>query len=96
MALAQMLVISLLLIWGRPWHALAVTVLLLAQFAAMRVLLRDPKGKAPWYNGDRRRALRHRHDDFGLRAAGWVAVTLSWLQIVRLGLVQMASARSWC
>jgi chlorophyll/bacteriochlorophyll a synthase len=26
-------------------------VLLMAQFAAMRVMLRDPKGKAPWYNG---------------------------------------------
>lgn len=51
MALAQMLVISLLIIWGKPWHALAVTVLLFAQFAAMRVLFRDPKGKAPWYNG---------------------------------------------
>jgi chlorophyll synthase len=24
---------------------------LLAQVAAMRVLFRDPKGKAPWYNG---------------------------------------------
>ncbi|MCB6176813.1 chlorophyll synthase ChlG [Rhodobacter sp. Har01] len=51
MALAQMLVIALLLVWSKPWHALAVTVLLLAQFAAMRVLFRDPKGKAPWYNG---------------------------------------------
>src|SRR6056297_2401592 len=51
MALPQMIVISLLFIWGQPWHALAVTVLLLLQFAAMRVLLRDPKGKTPWYNG---------------------------------------------
>ncbi len=51
MALAQMLVISMLLIWGKPWHALAVTALLLGQIAAMRVLFRDPKGKAPWYNG---------------------------------------------
>lgn len=51
MALAQMLVIPMLLIWGKPWHALAVTALLLGQIAAMRVLLRDPKGKAPWYNG---------------------------------------------
>jgi chlorophyll synthase len=51
MALAQVLVIALLLIWGRPLHALAVGVLVLAQIAAMRVLFRDPKGKAPWYNG---------------------------------------------
>lgn len=51
MGLAQALVIPLLAIWGKPWHALAVTALLLAQIAAMRVMLRDPKGKAPWYNG---------------------------------------------
>jgi chlorophyll synthase len=51
MASAQMLVIALLVVWGTPWHALAVTALLLAQVAAMRVLFRDPKGKAPWYNG---------------------------------------------
>lgn len=51
MALAQMLVIMLLVIWGKPLHGLAVTVALLGQFAAMRVLLRDPKAKAPWYNG---------------------------------------------
>jgi len=51
MGLAQSLVIMMLLVWGKPWHALAVTVLLLVQIAAMRVLLRDPKAKAPWYNG---------------------------------------------
>jgi chlorophyll synthase len=45
-----MIVVCLLLIWGRPWHALAVAVVLALQFAAMRVLFRDPKGKAPWYN----------------------------------------------
>jgi chlorophyll synthase len=45
-----MLVISMLLIWGRPWHALAVTVLLLLQFWAMKVMLKDPRAKAPWYN----------------------------------------------
>lgn len=50
MALAQALVIALLLVWGRPWHALAITVLLIAQFWAMKTLLADPKGKAPWYN----------------------------------------------
>ena len=51
MSMAQLLVVSLLLIWGKPWHAVAVLLLLLVQFAAMRVLFRDPKGKAPWYNG---------------------------------------------
>ena len=50
MALPQMLVISMLFVWDRPWHALAVTALLALQFAAMRVLFKDPKGKAPWYN----------------------------------------------
>lgn len=51
MAMAQALVIALLVIWGKPLHALAITALLFAQFAAMRVLFRDPKGRAPWYNG---------------------------------------------
>ncbi|MDM7930576.1 chlorophyll synthase ChlG [Tabrizicola sp.] len=51
MALAQALVIAFLLVLDKPWHALAVTALLAAQVAAMRVLFRDPKGKAPWYNG---------------------------------------------
>ena len=51
MGMAQALVIAFLLVLGQPWHALAVTALLAAQIAAMRVLFRDPKGKAPWYNG---------------------------------------------
>ncbi|MEY4696338.1 MAG: hypothetical protein RIT14_766 [Pseudomonadota bacterium] len=51
MGSAQALVIAMLCVFGKPWHALAVTALLLAQIAAMRVLFRDPKGKAPWYNG---------------------------------------------
>jgi chlorophyll synthase len=51
MGLAQAIVVPLLAIWGKPLHALAVLALLLAQMAAMRVLLRDPKGRAPWYNG---------------------------------------------
>ncbi|SNX71985.1 chlorophyll synthase [Cereibacter ovatus] len=51
MALAQMLVISLLVIWGKPIHAAAIGALLVAQLVAMRVLLRDPAGKCPWYNG---------------------------------------------
>jgi chlorophyll synthase len=50
MAVPQVLVITLLTLWDRPFHALAVTLVLAAQLAAMRVLLRDPKGRAPWYN----------------------------------------------
>ncbi len=49
MGLAQALVVALLLVWGRPWYALAVTLLLLGQIRAMKTLLADPKGKAPWY-----------------------------------------------
>jgi chlorophyll synthase len=51
MAMAQMMVIALLLIWGQPLHAAGVTAVLLAQIAAMRILMRDPKAKAPWFNG---------------------------------------------
>ena len=50
MALPQMVVICLLLIWDRPLHAAGVTAALLLQFWAMRVMLSDPKAKAPWYN----------------------------------------------
>lgn len=51
MAIPQVAVIALLAAWDRPWHALAVAALLVAQFWAMRRMLRDPKGLAPWYNG---------------------------------------------
>ena len=51
MTLPQVAVISLLFLWDRPWHALAVCALLAAQFWAMRVMLADPKAKTPWYNG---------------------------------------------
>lgn len=51
MAVPQVAVVALLLLWDKPLHALGVAAVLLAQIAAMRVLLRDPKGKAPWYNG---------------------------------------------
>ena len=50
MALAQSILIPLLLIWGLPLSALAVTVLLVAQLFAMRRLITDPKHLAPWYN----------------------------------------------
>lgn len=50
MALPQMLVVGLLLLWGRPWFAGGVTLLLAAQFLLMPRLLRDPRARAPWYN----------------------------------------------
>jgi len=51
MAVPQLMVVGSLLLWERPIHAAGVGLVLLAQLAAMRVLLRDPRGKAPWYNG---------------------------------------------
>ena len=51
MVIPQVLVICCLAVWDRPTHGLAVLGLLLAQLLAMRVMLRDPKAKAPWYNG---------------------------------------------
>jgi chlorophyll/bacteriochlorophyll a synthase len=50
MALAQTVVVVLLLLWGRPIHAFVVAVLLLAQVALMTRLLRSPRERAPWYN----------------------------------------------
>ncbi|MEM1272525.1 MAG: chlorophyll synthase ChlG [Pseudomonadota bacterium] len=51
MALPQIAVIALLTLWDRSGHAAIIVMSLIAQFAAMRVMLRDPKGRAPWYNG---------------------------------------------
>jgi len=51
MALPQVLVIGLLVMWDRPIHAAAIVAVLALQLWAMRVLLTDPKGRAPWYNG---------------------------------------------
>jgi len=51
MAVPQVVVIALLGLWDRPLHALAIACVLALQFWAMRVLLTDPKGRAPWYNG---------------------------------------------
>ena len=48
--IVQVLVIAALYIMDKPWHGLAIAGLLLAQVWAMRVLLSDPKGRAPWYN----------------------------------------------
>ncbi len=51
MALPQVAVIGLLALWDRTGHAIAVAWLLALQLRAMTVMLKDPKGKAPWYNG---------------------------------------------
>jgi chlorophyll synthase len=51
MALAQLVVIALLLYWDKPLFALGIAVSLALQGLAMRRLLTDPEGLAPWYNG---------------------------------------------
>lgn len=51
MALPQVIVIAALLGLGKPVHGTVIAALLIAQVAAMRVLLRDPEARAPWYNG---------------------------------------------
>jgi len=51
MALAQLVVICLLVVWGKPWHAALIFAGLLVQFWAMRRWMTDPRGLAPWYNG---------------------------------------------
>ena len=51
MAVPQVVVIGLMAVWAMPVFAGIIAVLLLAQVWAMRVLLTDPKGRAPWYNG---------------------------------------------
>lgn len=50
MALAQLLVVVLLVIWGKPLHGAVILAGVGAQLLAMRRLLADPKGRAPWYN----------------------------------------------
>ena len=51
MAVPQVAVIGLLFYWNHPFHALGIIAMLAVQVAAMRVLLRDPLGKAQWYQG---------------------------------------------
>jgi chlorophyll/bacteriochlorophyll a synthase len=50
MAVPQIIVIALLNSWDRPYHALGVVALLIAQGFLMRRLLKDPKGQAAFYN----------------------------------------------
>jgi len=50
MAGTQAIVVTLLFVWGHLYYALAVALLLGTQFDLMARLMRDPRGKAPWYN----------------------------------------------
>ncbi|GJD39949.1 MULTISPECIES: chlorophyll synthase ChlG [Methylobacterium] len=51
MALPQLAVIALLYAWDRSGHAVFVAGLLAAQLVLMSRLLKDPRGRAAWYNG---------------------------------------------
>lgn len=51
MAFPQIIVIVSLLAWNKPLHAMGVVAVLIGQLLAMRVMLADPKTRAPWYNG---------------------------------------------
>jgi len=50
MAAPQIALVFLMFAWDRVWFGVAITFLLMAQAACMAVLMRDPKGRAPWYN----------------------------------------------
>lgn len=50
MAVPQVAVVALLLIWGAPYYAAVVAALLALQLVLMGRLLRDPAARAPWYN----------------------------------------------
>lgn len=47
----QLVVAAMLAGLGRPVHAAIICVLIMAQGALAPTLLKDPKAKAPWYNG---------------------------------------------
>ena len=51
MALSQVGVIALLLVWGQTAHALGIVALLAAHEDALRRFLADVRGKALWYSG---------------------------------------------
>jgi chlorophyll/bacteriochlorophyll a synthase len=50
MAVAQLAVVAALVLWDRPWHALGVGLLIVAQLGLMAPFLADPRGRAAWYN----------------------------------------------
>ncbi|MFO6465201.1 chlorophyll synthase ChlG [Jannaschia sp. KMU-145] len=51
MAIPQVAVVVALVLWGAPIHAAIIAGLIGLQVLAMRRLLTDPEGLAPWYNG---------------------------------------------
>jgi chlorophyll/bacteriochlorophyll a synthase len=51
MAVPQLAVVVLLLIWQRPSYAVAVGALLLTQLFLMAYFLKSPRERAPWYQG---------------------------------------------
>ncbi len=51
MALPQLVVSALMFVWDKPFYGIAILAVLAGQLWAMTVLLRDPKARAPWYNG---------------------------------------------
>ncbi len=51
MALSQVGVIALLIVWGQTAHALCIVALLAAQGVLMKRFLADVRGKALWYSG---------------------------------------------
>jgi chlorophyll/bacteriochlorophyll a synthase len=50
MAVPQMAVVALLLSWQRPFYAVAVGAVLVAQLLLMAHFLKMPRERAPWYN----------------------------------------------
>jgi len=50
MAVPQVAVVALLLIWDRPYHGAAVVALLALQLVLMVSLVERPRERAPWYN----------------------------------------------
>lgn len=51
MAVPQLLVVALLLVWQQPVHAVAITALVALQLLMMRRFLRAPIARAVWYSG---------------------------------------------
>lgn len=50
MFIPQAVIVATLAFWGHPIHAAGVALLVLGQIWAMRIMLTDPRAKAPWYN----------------------------------------------
>lgn len=50
MIVPQIVVVALLVVWDRPWHAAVIAILIVVQICCMTRLLKDPRAVAPWYN----------------------------------------------